>query len=128
MSIFDLHSAVLADYRDFVHSFFRIADERARQFVEHALVDEARLWPDFLLQVSPAYARTATVDALAEQRVLHDTTACIFRTPDGHPFHLYHHQLEALEKARRRESYIVTSGTSSGKSLTYFLPILDDLL
>ncbi len=54
MSIFDLHSAVLADYRDFVRSFFIITDERARQFVEHALVEEARLWPDFLLQVSPA--------------------------------------------------------------------------
>ena len=43
MSIFDLHSAVLADYRDFVRSFFTITDERARQFVEHALVEEVRL-------------------------------------------------------------------------------------
>jgi hypothetical protein len=54
MSIFDLHTAVLADYRDFVRSFFIVADERVRQFVEQALVAEARLWPDFLLQVSPA--------------------------------------------------------------------------
>ena len=30
MSIFDLHSAVLDDYRDFVRSFFIITDERAR--------------------------------------------------------------------------------------------------
>ncbi len=80
MSIFDLHSAVLADYRDFVRSFFIITDERARQFVEHALDEEARLWPDFLLQVSPAYARPATVDELAMQNVLHETTARIFRT------------------------------------------------
>jgi hypothetical protein len=85
MSIFDLHSIVLADYRDFVRSFFIVADERARQFVEHALVEEARLWPDFLLQVSPAYARAATVDELAVQSVLHETTARIFRTPEGHP-------------------------------------------
>src|SRR5213080_2438519 len=68
MSIFDLHTQVLADYRDFVRSFFTIADERARQFVEHALVEEARLWPDFLLQVSPAYARATTVDELAAQK------------------------------------------------------------
>ena len=57
MTIFDLHAQVLDDYRDFVRSFFIVADERARQFVEQALVEEARLWPDFLLQVSPAYAR-----------------------------------------------------------------------
>lgn len=54
MSVFDLHSQVLADYRDFVRSFFTVADQRAREFVEHALVEEARLWPDFLLQVSPS--------------------------------------------------------------------------
>jgi len=75
MSIFDLHARVLADYRDFVRSFFTIADERARQFIEHELVEEARLWPDFLLQVSPAYVRPATVDDLAAQRVLALTIA-----------------------------------------------------
>jgi hypothetical protein len=36
-TIFDLHSSVLADYRDFVRSFFLIADERARAFVEQVL-------------------------------------------------------------------------------------------
>lgn len=37
MTLFDLHSAVLTDYRDFVRSFLLIADERARQFVDDAL-------------------------------------------------------------------------------------------
>jgi ATP-dependent helicase YprA (DUF1998 family) len=128
MSIFDLHAHVLADYRDFVRSFFTIADDRARQYVEQALITEARLWPDFPLQVSPSYARAATVDNLAAQGVLHEETARIFRTPAGTPFHLYQHQIEALEKARRGESYVVTSGTGSGKSLTYFLPIVDNLV
>ncbi|MEI8122097.1 MAG: DEAD/DEAH box helicase [bacterium] len=128
MSIFDLHETVLADYRDFVRSFFTVADDRAREFVERTLVKEARLWPDFLLQVSPSYARTATVDDLAKRGVLCAETAQIFRTPDGHPFHLYQHQVEALEHAARDESYVVTSGTGSGKSLAYFLPIVDSLL
>jgi ATP-dependent helicase YprA (DUF1998 family) len=128
MSIFDLHAQVLADYRNFVRSFFIVSDERARQFVEQVLVEEARLWPDFLLQVSPAYARPATVDDLVAQNVLHETTARIFRTPEGHPFHLYQHQIEAVEKACRGASYVVTSGTGSGKSWTYFLPIVDSLV
>ena len=74
------------------------------------------------------YARAATVDELAAQSVLHETTARIFRTPEGTPFHLYQHQIEALDKARGGESYVVTSGTGSGKSLTYFLPIIDNLV
>jgi hypothetical protein len=41
MTIFDLHEATLSDYRDFARSFFLIADERARAFVQRALEGEA---------------------------------------------------------------------------------------
>lgn len=128
MTVFDLHTAVLGDYRDFVRSFLVIADQRVRDFVEHSLDVEARLWPDFLLQVSPSYLQTSTVDQLAQSGVIHPETARIFRTADGKPFTLYQHQVEAVDKARHNESYVVTSGTGSGKSLTYFLPIMDALL
>jgi len=83
MSIFELHSSVLADYRDFVRSFFTIADDKVRAFVDKSLVDEARLWPDYLLQVSPSYPRSATVDDLYNRDELHQETARIFRTPPG---------------------------------------------
>jgi Lhr-like helicase len=128
VSIFDLHTAVLGDYSDFVRSFFAIADPRARQFIDHTLETERHLWPDFLLQVSPSYARAATVDDLAEQGILHAETARIFRTSKGEALNLFRHQTDAFGLARRKESFVVTSGTGSGKSLTYFLPIIDDLI
>jgi len=128
MSIFNLHSNVLDDYRDFVRSFFTVADDRAREFIDHELLDEARLWPEALLQVSPSYARVASVDELADRNVILRETAQIFRNERGEPFFLYQHQVEAMERAARRESYVVTSGTGSGKSLTYFLPIVDAFL
>lgn len=67
------------------------------------------------------------------EETLHAETAQVFRTPDGHPFHLYQHQVEALGKAGTGHdgtggSYVVTSGTGSGKSLTYFVPIVDSLI
>ena len=128
MTIFDLHTAVLADYRDFVHSFIHIADARIRDFVARALGEEAHLWPDFLLQLSPSYQRGPRVSELAEAGQLHPETARIFRTPQGAPYTLYRHQAQAIEKARAGQSYVVTSGTGSGKSLTYFLPIIDFIL
>jgi len=128
MSIFDLHATVLTDYRDFVRSFFDIADPRARAFIDHALEDERHLWPDFLLQVSPSYPRVETVDDLARRGVLHEETARVFRNKDGSPVHLFRHQSDALRRALSQESYVVTSGTGSGKSLTYFLPIIDNLI
>ena len=33
MSIFDLHSQVISNYRDFVRSFFTVADTNARDYV-----------------------------------------------------------------------------------------------
>jgi len=40
---------------------------------------------------------------------------------------LYTHQAEALETARRSESLVVVTGTASGKTLCYQLPILETL-
>lgn len=128
MNIFDLHAAVLSDYRDFVRSFMLIAEDRAREYVERSLVEEARLWPEFLLQLSPSYARDVSVDEMAQRGDVRAETADIFRTDRGEPFHLYRHQVEAVHKARAGDSYVVTSGTGSGKSLTYFLPIIDSLI
>ena len=41
---------------------------------------------------------------------------------------LYRHQRDAIDVARRSESYVLTTGTGSGKSLSYFIPIIDDVL
>jgi len=127
MNIFDLHREVLADYRDFVRSFLVIADEKARQFVEKALEEEARLWPDFLVQVSPSYAIGSSVDQLSQQGEITTETAVVFQK-DGKPFTLYRHQEQAIRKALAGESFVVTSGTGSGKSLCYFLPIVESLI
>lgn len=128
MTIFDLHANVLNEYRDFVRSFIRINDPRIQEFVDRVLDQEARLWPDFLLQLSPSYQRGPSVEDLAQSGVLHPETARIFRNPRGEPYILYRHQQQAIEQARRGASYVVTSGTGSGKSLTYFIPIVDAIL
>ncbi len=127
-TIFDLHSAVLDDYQNFVRSFFLIADDRARAFVDRSMEEEGYLWPEPLVQLSPAYAPGPTVAELVRAGQIAPETAHIFRLEDGRPFHLYHHQQEAITKALAGESFVVTSGTGSGKSLCYFLPIIDNLL
>ena len=128
MTIFELHQQVIADYRDFVRSFLLIADKRAQEFVDRALEEEMRLWPDFLLQLSPAYARGPTVAEMADKGLIDPVTAEIFCTPRGEPYRLYRHQEEAIELAQSGKSFVVTSGTGSGKTLCYFLPIIDSLV
>jgi ATP-dependent helicase YprA (DUF1998 family) len=76
----------------------------------------------------PVVRSPETVDELVRRGELHDQTAQFFRNPKGETVPLYQHQIEALALAGRRQSYVVTSGTGSGKSWTYFVPIVDQLL
>ena len=126
MSVFELHKRVFSEYREFVRSFVRVADERLRAYVEERILGETgELWPEPLVQLSPAYEPGETVDELAEMGVLREVTARIFRKADGAPFRLYRHQVEAIRRAREGRSYVLTSGTGSGKSFAYFIPIVD---
>jgi ATP-dependent helicase YprA (DUF1998 family) len=127
MSIFTLRDSVIDTYHDYVRSFLNIRDERLRQYVAEQL-ERGELWPDPLLQVNPAYQMGATVQDLVAEGLLHPECARIFRGRDGGPLRLYAHQEQAIRAAGTGQPYVVTSGTGSGKSLTYLIPIVDALL
>ncbi len=124
-TIFDLLDETLADYRDFVGSFLQVSDKRIRAYIEEEILGaKETLWPEPLLQLTPSYAYGLTVKELAGEGILHPGTADIFQR-DAKPIRLFKHQEEAIRKAAAGESFIVTSGTGSGKSLCYFIPIID---
>ena len=41
---------------------------------------------------------------------------------------LHKHQEQAIKIAQKKHSYVLTTGTGSGKSLSYILPIVDSVL
>lgn len=130
MDIFRVHNAIIDDYRSYVDSFLTINDSRIRDFVHEQLIERRRLWPDALLQLNPAYEKTKTVAQLVSEGVLHPGCADIFvdDSPARSSFHLYRHQTEAIARARNSQSFIVTSGTGSGKTMSYLIPIFDAVL
>lgn len=127
MDVFALRDRVVGDYRRYIESFVRIRDDRIDGFVQEKF-EAGELWPEAILQLNPAYEPGPTLEELAAQGVILPATAQFFRHPDGRPIHLYHHQWEAVELARRWQPYVVTTGTGSGKSLTYLVPIYDHVL
>jgi Lhr-like helicase len=46
----------------------------------------------------------------------------------GRDIRLHRHQREAIEAARASDHYVVSTGTGSGKSLVYLVPIIDHVL
>ena len=128
MSIFDTRELIIDEYSKYVQSFLSVSDKRVREFIQQQILDQSSLWPDALLQLNPAYEMASTVQELTQQGLLHPLSAEIFRSDSDQTIRLYRHQQEAIEKALKRDHFVVTSGTGSGKSLTYFVPIFDAVL
>ena len=125
MDIFDLRDRLISDYTEFTRSFTKIkAPDIAAQI--DAIYASDRYWPEPLLQLSPHFEEGPSIDELAASGDVHAGTAAVFRLRDDTgkalPLRLYVHQAQAVAAARAGESFVVTTGTGSGKSLCYQLP------
>lgn len=133
MDIFEFRNSLVSDYGSYVSSFIKIRDERIEGTVKQALRD-GELWPEPLLQLNPSFEPGRTIDQLVETGALHADCRNIFRRdkssvdPIGKPLRLHRHQDDALAKARAGRNYVLTTGTGSGKSLSYIVPIVDHVL
>jgi len=133
MNIFDFRDQLIDDYASYINSFIQIRDPQINQYVQQKLRDGV-LWPEPLIQLNPLFAPGASIDELVAQSVLHPGCARIFRRDKsadddrGRPLRLHQHQSEAIRVARGGASYVLTTGTGSGKSLAYIVPIVDYVL
>lgn len=133
--IFDVHRRLISDYRGFTEGAAVIRDDRIAAFVEQDL-DAKSQWPDPWLSLNPSFADGGSVADLTDSGVLHPLCKQIFQTGktpgsaacDGQPIRFYKHQRDAIDAARTGASYVLTTGTGSGKSLAYIVPIVDRVL
>lgn len=130
-NIFSFRDKIIDEYSIFSRSFSKISAEDILEEVKKQY-NAGRYWPEPLIQVNPNYQKKGHLHPLVAQGLLHPTCVDIFQKgkPDGRPSHinLFAHQLEAIAKASDRKSYVVTTGTGSGKSLAFFIPIIDRIL
>ena len=126
LDVFALRDSVVGEYKRFATSFTTIHAPDIRDQVEGIYAGD-RYWPEPLIQINPSYKRSTDVGALAASGVLNPGCADIFRAK-GEPLSLYKHQEQAVALAAEGESYVVTTGTGSGKSLCFFIPIVSHVL
>ncbi|MDR0417259.1 MAG: DEAD/DEAH box helicase, partial [Propionibacteriaceae bacterium] len=123
LDAFKIHRDLIEDYRQFTEGFVEIRDRRLAESARDQS-DRGAQWPDPWLSLNPTFAGGGTVDDLAASGALVSETAELFRL-GGKPLSLYKHQVEAITTASRQDSYVLTTGTGSGKSLAYIIPIVD---
>jgi superfamily II DNA/RNA helicase len=126
VDVFSVRDRVVDDYRGYVQGFLRVRNEKVREHVERELAG-GLLWPEPWLSLNPAFEPGADVQQLAEAGVLHPGCGRVFQM-DGRPLRLHRHQADAVAAARSGASYVLTTGTGSGKSLAYLVPIVDHVL
>jgi len=133
LDVFKVHEQVIADYRAFTSGFVQPREDRISSFIDEQFAEGVQ-WPDPWLSLNPSFATGGAIPELVERGLLNPECGRIFRRKaDAHdtgrePVILHRHQREAVEVARSGKSYVLTTGTGSGKSLAYIVPIVDAVL
>lgn len=128
MNVFDLDADLIARYEQFARSFTTIRADDLRLQID-AVYKSAKFWPEPLIGINPEFRPGRSISELAEDGVVDGALGQVFSLGDPRrPISLHRHQDEALMKALQRRNYIVTTGTGSGKSLCFFVPIIDQIL
>ncbi|HNQ08834.1 MAG TPA: DEAD/DEAH box helicase [Giesbergeria sp.] len=132
MDVFEFRKQLVDEYAQFTRSFTRIRADDIRTHVDQEY-DSQRYWPEPLIQINPNFRSGGTVDELVQAGQLDPACSDIFRlgksaSSAGVTLPLHQHQVEAISLALAGESYVLTTGTGSGKSLGYFIPVVDACL
>lgn len=122
MNIFETHSRIVSDYATYISSFIKISDRKIEHTVK-AELSQGKLWPEPLLQFNPSFEIAGGIEEIAGAEGLHSDIRHIF----SH-YKLYRHQIEAIRLGVAGKDFVVTSGTGSGKSLTYIGSIFNYIL
>lgn len=126
MKAFEFDHRLIDSYARFSRSFSTVRSDDLKSEIDRQY-DAGRFWPDALLSLNPRYLQGPTVDDLVASGDLDDATGSIFRF-DSTPIRFHRHQAQSIAKARASQSYVVTTGTGSGKSLCFFVPVVDAII
>jgi len=130
-NVFRFRNDLIDQYSSFSRSFTRIAATDIQNHVE-AEYKAGRYWPEPLIQINPNYKRGRSVEELVAEGSLHEGCATLFRAGKDvaslQSIRLFTHQVQAVSKGQNQHSFVVTTGTGSGKSLAFFIPIVHHIL
>jgi superfamily II DNA/RNA helicase len=122
MNILNFHKSLISNYKSYIQSFLNIKDSSILKFVDDE-IHKNKLWPEPLVQFNPTFEKGKSISELVQMGLMHPETDKIFTG-----FNLYKHQEAAIVLGVSGKEFIVTSGTGSGKSLTYIASIFNHIL
>jgi len=132
MNPFDVLARVQEEYRTYVQTFQQFQNPVIRDWVMERIQNGTLLWKPPYIQLSRPFATGESFEALVAAGVLHPKTPPIFRRdvddPSSAPHPPYRHQSEAIQRISAGKNVVVATGTGSGKSFTFGIPIISAAL
>lgn len=125
--VFEFRKELISRYRSFSRGVSHILAEDLKKVMKDVDEVQAKYWPDPLIQLNLSYKDGGKVQDAVDEGLLHPRCARIFSF-NGQPMTLHAHQKAAVQLYRAHQNFVVTTGTGSGKSLTFFIPIVDSVL
>lgn len=120
------------DYLTYVESFQQIKNPQIRTWIDQRREEGGLLWKPPYLQISLPFLPGDSLSTLVDEGVLHAGTRRFARQDKSDlsspPIAPYSHQTEAIRKIHAGLNIIMATGTGSGKSFGFGLPIVSTAL
>lgn len=114
------------DFIRYLLTAYPLRDPHLRYGFKQLLEQRGTVWQEPYLEGSQPYRPSSSVTKLVNQGVLHSDMTTLF-TPSARP--LYEHQEKAVKTViQQQRNIVVATGTGSGKTECFLLPMLDMLL
>jgi hypothetical protein len=107
-------------YRSFVESFSAYRNDAIAEWVSHRIDEGNLLWRDPYVTLRRTFAAGKS---LADLAGIHHDVLGIFAS-----FSPYSHQSDAIQRALSGRNVVVATGTGSGKSMSFFVPVVNEAL
>ena len=114
-------------YRNYLLTTFQTTDDRYNSQLEAELKKDGIISNGPFISVSDSYEKEKTIAELVENHVLCESMLNLGRL-DPYARRLYRHQVEAILKAEEKKNLIITTGTGSGKTECFLIPVVNELL
>ncbi|OZM79671.1 DEAD/DEAH box helicase [Pseudonocardia sp. MH-G8] len=119
---------ITATYRRYLQSLLAVRDPKIDAALRHAIDTTPMLDKGPYLEATPPYALSASIRELIDEGVLAPRFAGLASASLPLDRALYVHQEQAIRKVAANRNIVVATGTGSGKTESFLLPILDDLV
>ena len=132
MNPFAVLEQVQEAYLSYVHTFQKFNNPAIRDWVAERVRKGTLLWKEPYIQLSRDFERGEPFSQLVDEGLLHPDTPKCFTAVRGDrgadPVQLYQHQSEAISAILGGHNTIVATGTGSGKSFCFGVPIISEAL